>query len=164
MEKESVINQYVETRQKIIGLIELLPEKKWNEVFLGKWTLKDLVAHFIGWDVCGLKATNEILRSKLPSYYRYYDKNWAKINDTFVRHYKKGSKRNLLAKLKKSQNCLVKKLKAISAGFYNKDFGLCWHGFKITLALDTLFQAKDEEKHLKQIQRWLKIGRIAKKK
>ena len=51
MRKRSVINKLRESREKILNLVEPLSEEKWNEVFLGKWSISDLVAHLIGWDV-----------------------------------------------------------------------------------------------------------------
>jgi len=160
MKKKSVINNYIRTRQKIMDLIEPLSEEKWDEIFLGKWSLKDFVAHLIGWDIWGLKASYEILKGKLPSYYyKYYDDDWATINGRFVKRYKKGRKKNILAAVKKSHRKLVKELGKIPERSYNKDFGARWQGQKVTIASDTLFQANDEETHVKQIQRWLKTGK-----
>lgn len=159
MRKKSVINKYLKARQKIIELIKPLSEEKWNEVFLGRWSLKDFVAHCIGWDIWGLKAIDEIIKGNLPSYYKYYNEDWTKMNDIFVRRFKRGRKRNLLLAVKKSQQKLIAKLKRVPEELYNKDFGLRWQGVKITLSSDTLYQAKDEEKHAKQIKQWFETGR-----
>src|SRR3972149_7111072 len=107
MKKRIVINRLVKARQKILKLGEPLPEEKWDEVFLGKWSVKDLVAHLIGWDNWGLRATREILKGKLPSYYKYYDENWIAMNDRLVKGYKKGGKKKLLAAIKNSHRKIV---------------------------------------------------------
>ena len=158
MKKETVIKRLQQAREKILKQIELLPEEKWDEVFLGEWNLKDFVAHLIGWDTEGLKATQEIIKGKLPRYYQYYERNWTKINKKLVRKYKKGKKKDLLSRVKKSHQKLVKELEKILEELYNKDFGVRWKGSKITLASDTLYQADDEEIHAQQIKCWLKSG------
>ena len=73
MKKQIVIKKLIKARKKILDLIRPLSKQLWEEVFLGTWSLKDLVAHLIGWDIWGLRATKEILQGKLPSYYQYYD-------------------------------------------------------------------------------------------
>lgn len=160
MGKRAVINKLIRAREKILKLVESLSEEKWNEIFLGKWAIRDLIAHLIGWDIWGLKATYEILKGKLPSYYyNYYDDDWATINDQLVKQYKKGDKHNMLDSLKKRRKKLIEELEKIPKELYNKDFGARWKGKKVTVASDTLFQADDEEIHAQQIQRWLKTGK-----
>lgn len=161
LSKKEVIKRLSEARRKILELIEPLDEKRWSEVFLGKWTIADFVAHLIGWDIWGKKATHEILQGKLPSYYyKYYDDDWKTINDQFVKRYKKGNKKDLLNALEKHRNRLVKELEKITEEFYNKNFGARWMKKVVTIASDTLFQADDEEIHLQQIKDWLKTGKI----
>lgn len=161
LSKKEVIKRLSEARWKILKLIEPLDKKKWNEVFLGKWTIADFVAHLIGWDIWGIKATHEILQGKLPSYYyKYYDDDWKTINDQFVKRYKKGNKSDLLNTLKKYRDKLTEKLENIPEELYHKDFGARWMEKVVTIESDTLYQADDEETHLKQIKNWLKTGKI----
>ena len=159
MKKKEVIGRLVGVRKRILELIGPLSEDKWDRVFLGKWTLKDFVAHLIGWDILGLKATREILQGKLPTYYKYYKEDWEKINDRLVKKYKKGRKRSLLVAEKKFRRKLIGELKKIPEELYRKDFGIRWKGSKITLTSDTLYQANDEKVHLQQIKNWLKTGK-----
>lgn len=159
MRKRAVINNLVRAREKILELVELLPEEKWNEVWLGKWSISDLVAHLIGWDIWGLKATREILKGRLPGYYyKYYDDDWATINAQFVKKYKKGNKDDLLNSLKKQRDKLIKGLEKVPEELYHKDLGARWKGKIVTIASDTLFQAEDEKIHAQQIKKWLKTG------
>lgn len=161
MSKREVIKRLSEVRRKILALIEPLDDKRWNEVFLGRWTIADFVAHLIGWDIWGLKATREILKGELPSYYfKYYDDDWKTINDHFVKQYKKGDKNDLLNALEKYRNKLTEELEKIPEEFYNEDFGARWMKKVITIASDTLSQVDDEEIHLEQIKNWLKNGKI----
>ena len=159
MKKKTVIKKLEQARQEILDLIEPLPENKWNEIFLGKWSLKDFVAHLIGWDIRGLKATREIVQGKLPSYYECYDEGWRTINDQLVKQYKKGNKKELIAAVKEVRHKLAKELENIPEELYHKDFGIRWKSSKITLASDTLFQANDEKIHTQQIKRWIKTGK-----
>lgn len=154
--KIDVIKALSAVREKTLLAIESLHQNTWAEVFLGTWSLADLVAHFIGWDIEGKKATKEILQRKLPSYYLQYDKNWATINNDFVKKYKKGDKHTLLAAVRKSHAQLVAELEKVSENLFNKDFGIRWKGKIITVASDTMSQAIDEEKHFQKIKYWLK--------
>ena len=159
MEKQIVIKKLIKARKKILDLIRPLSKQLWEEVFLGTWSLKDLVAHLIGWDIWGLRATKEILQGKLPSYYQYYDEDWKSFNDKLVNKYKKGNKNDLLVSIKNSHKKLVEELERIPDKLYNKNFNLTWKGFKVTLTSDTLTQSDDEEIHTKQIKDWLKNQR-----
>lgn len=144
LSKQEIIERLVSSRMEILTIIESLAENKWNQTFLGKWTIADLVAHLIGWDIEGMKATDEILKSKVPSYYSHYDPGWSAFNDQLVRKYKIGNKGELLKKVKKIRLELITKLNTIPEDLFNKDLNIRWQGKVITLASDTLDQALDE--------------------
>jgi hypothetical protein len=66
VKKEQVIARLGEVRRKIVAVAASLPPNKQNEIFLGVWSVKDLLAHLVGWDFANLAMAQEILAGKLP--------------------------------------------------------------------------------------------------
>lgn len=157
--KKYILKRLTLARKEILDLIEPLPEKKWHKKFLGKWTLFDFVAHLIGWDTWGAKATREILKGELPAYYKYFDHNWVKFNDFLVKKYRKPTKNSSLRAVRSSHQRLINQIGKIPERKITHDFGLrFWHD-PITIKSDTLYQANDELDHSRQLARWLKTGK-----
>jgi hypothetical protein len=48
--------KFIETRTTILQEASQLPPAARNTIFLGTWTLKDLLAHLAGWDFTNLAA------------------------------------------------------------------------------------------------------------
>ena len=46
--KESIIAALIQARRKILDVAYALPPEKQDEVFLGVWSVADLLAHLIG--------------------------------------------------------------------------------------------------------------------
>lgn len=115
---------------------------------------KDLLAHLIGWDYWNLKAAKEILAGKLPSFYSYYDPDWASFNDQLVKKYKKENFKELLFSLKNSHQKLINFLRTVPAEEFNKERGLRWKNNKVTIANEIQPEINDEKVHYKQIKDW----------
>lgn len=82
-----------------------------------------------------------------------------KINNNFVKRYKRATKNNTFSSVNRLHHKFVEELEKIPEKIFNKDFGARWRGKKVTIASDTLFQAIDEENHIKQIKNWLRMGK-----
>ncbi|MBI3070168.1 MAG: ClbS/DfsB family four-helix bundle protein [Candidatus Levybacteria bacterium] len=158
--KNRLIYLLQDSRNQIIGQIENLDESRWEEVFLGTWTLKDFVAHLIGWDIWGKKANKDILSGNLPKYFVYEDRDWEAMNAQFVKKYSKGSKKSLLHKVKKTHEEVIHDLKELPEEVILKDFNVRRKGYRWTIYDDTWTQIKDEYEYAQQISRWLKTGEI----
>ncbi len=37
-------------RRMVLDAVAMLPDERLDEVFLGDWSVKDLIAHLVGWD------------------------------------------------------------------------------------------------------------------
>ena len=48
--KDALIANLVEARKNILNAASALPARQRDEIFLGSWSVKDLLAHLIGWD------------------------------------------------------------------------------------------------------------------
>ena len=152
--KDKVIAALVEARQKILDAVAALPPEKQDEVFLGVWSVRDLLAHLVGWDFTNLAAVQEILAGQLPSFYAHHDRDWRTYNAGLVAKYKR-EMAALLALMQDSHQRLVDFLRTVPAEEFDRDKGLRFRGYKVTIARLLQAEASDEEVHYKQIQAWL---------
>jgi hypothetical protein len=153
--KDTVIAELVEARRKILDAAAALPPEKQEEVFLGIWSVKDLLAHLVGWDFTNLAAVQEILAGQLPSFYAHHDRDWRTFNAGLVAAYKREDFAGLLSSVKDSHQRLIAFLRTVPAEEFGQDRGLRFRGYRVTIARLLQAEASDEEVHYKQIQAWL---------
>jgi hypothetical protein len=153
--KDKVIAELVEARRKIFDVASYLPPEKQGEVFLGIWSVKDLLAHLVGWDFTNLAAVQEILAGQLPSFYAHHDRDWRTFNAGLVAKYKRDDFAALLSLVQGSHQRLVDFLGPVPAEEFSRDRGLRFRGYKVTIVRLLQAEASDEEVHCKQIQAWL---------
>ena len=149
--KNQILTALVETRQKILAEALKLSDEQQDEVFLGIWSMRDLLAHLIGWDHTNLDAVKSILDRRVPAFYDHHDRDWKTYNAMLVRKYKKGTARDLLARAKDSQTKWIAFLQTVPPDNFNKDFGVRFRGYKVTVQRLLEAEVKDEETHLQQI-------------
>jgi hypothetical protein len=152
--KDRGISRLMEARRRILEAVSLLPPEKQEEVFLGVWSAKDLLAHLVGWDLANVQAVKEILAGKLPGFYSHYDRDWKTFNASLVTRYKQGSLADLVSLVRDSHEKLICFLKTIPAGEFDKDRGLRFRGHKVTIAGILKAEADDEKTHYTQLIKW----------
>jgi hypothetical protein len=157
--KDQILSALVETRQGILAAASGLSEAQRDQVFLGIWSVKDLLAHLIGWDHTNLRAAKQVLKGKLPSFYEHRDRDWQTYNAMLVRKHKQGSFKELLATMKASQEKLIEFLKTIAPEYLNRDFGVRFRGYKVTLQRLLEAEWNDEQIHLQQVVDFLKVAK-----
>ncbi|HEX5808813.1 MAG TPA: DinB family protein [Anaerolineales bacterium] len=157
--KDQILTALVETRQNIVAEASRLSEQQQEEIFLGMWSIKDLLAHLIGWDATNLDAARSILDGKLPSFYEYRDRDWQTYNAMLVTQYRKDSVKELLAAMKDSQERLIEFLQTIPPENFNKDFGVRFRGYKVTIQRLLEAELEDEQTHLQQIVDFIQESR-----
>lgn len=149
--KDKILSALVETRQNILAEVLKLSEPEQNQVFLGIWSVKDLLAHLIGWDEANLHAIKSVLNGQLSSFYEHHDRDWQTYNAILVQKYKKGSFKELLAATKDSQKQLVEFLQTVPPENFNKDFGVRFRGYKVIIRRLLEAEIGDEQTHLQQL-------------
>ena len=87
----------IKTRAAVLRAASQLSPEEQNTVFLGVWSVKDLIAHLVGWDFTNLAAAKDIQAGKLPEFYAHYDKDWKTYNAELVAKYKRDDFEELLA-------------------------------------------------------------------
>ena len=140
--KDALIQGLVDARRKILQAAQsLLPQQR-DEVFLGVWSARDLLAHLAGWDDTNLQAVQEILAGKRPSFFQYKDHDWQSYNARLVAQYRRDDWAELLAVLEESQRALIGFLQTIPAESYvqHRSIGRLLRA-----------DAKDGEEHAQQV-------------
>jgi hypothetical protein len=132
----------------------LAPEDQ-DELFLGVWSVKDLLAHLAGWDFSNLEAAQAILAGKVPAFYAYHDRDWKTYNAGLVTEYKREDLADLLAWVEDSHQQLVNFLKTIPAEEFDKDKGVRFKGYKVTIARLLQAEIEDEKSHHRQVEEFV---------
>jgi hypothetical protein len=149
--KSQILSNLIETRQDILAEASRFSEAQHDQAFIGIWSIKDLFAHLIGWDKTNLAATKAVLKGNLPSFYAYRDPDWKTYNAMLVKKHKKGSLEQLVATAQASQKKLVDFLESIPPEQFNKDFGVRFRGYRVTIQRLLEAELEDEQTHLQQV-------------
>jgi hypothetical protein len=157
--KNRIISDLTEVRRKIIDAASALRPEKQDEVFLGVWSVRELLAHLAGWDFTNIEAVNEILSSKLPSFYQYYDRDWQSYNARLVEKHGKDDFADLISSVEESHRKLVEFLETVPAEEFDKDRGIrTGRRYKVTIARLLQAEIDDEKVHHTQIQDFARQG------
>lgn len=154
--KEELIAGLIKARKQILDAVFNLPSEKQDEVFLGVWSVKDLLAHLVGWDYANIEAIKDIRLGNPPRVYKHWDPDWTKYNAELVRRHKREHMDELLDSIQQSHNSLIKMVQAVPDEDIEKDFGIrSTNGTNITVAWFIQFEIDDEGRHYRQIRDWL---------
>ena len=157
--KQGVLTDLVTARQQILAVASTWPSDRQDEVFLGVWSVKDVLAHLIGWDVANLQAMRDILADQLPHFYAHHDRDWRTFNADLVQTYKQGDLAALLSGVSQSHQRLMTCLAGLPAEEFEKDRGLRFRGWKVTIARLLQAEADDERTHATQLKAFIETGR-----
>jgi hypothetical protein len=158
LRKEQILTKWLQTRQSILAEASKLSEKQRDLVFLGIWSIKDLLAHLTGWDRTNKDAVKSVLEGQLPAFYNHHDRDWRTYNALLVREYNRDSFKELLTLLKDSQEQLLEFLNTLPPEVFNKDFGVRFRGYKVTIQRLLEAETEDEQIHLKQMTDFFKTS------
>lgn len=156
--KDEIVAALIQARRKILDVAYTLPPEKQDEVFLGVWSVKDLLAHLIGWDYTNIEATKSILAGELPEFYSHHDRDWRTYNASLVERHKKEDFAELLYAVEASQRALMGLLGTVPAEEFDKDRGIRSKRYKVTIARLLQAEADDEEEHHRQIKEFAESG------
>jgi uncharacterized damage-inducible protein DinB len=155
--KEEIIAGLSEARQRILDAVADLGPEKQDEVFLGSWSVKDLLAHLAGWDYVNIDAVKDIQAGKSPRVFEHWDPDWATYNAELVRTFKREDFGEMLDAVQRSHQALVEHVRTLPADDIEKDFGVrSPDETNITMEWFLQFEIEDEGRHYEQIKEWLK--------
>jgi hypothetical protein len=149
--KEWIIGEMQRVRSELLTEVAGLSRRERDTVFLGIWSVRDLLAHLAGWDFANLDAAKSIIAGRLPSFYEHHDRDWKKYNAMLVRKYRRNTFREIRAILKESQQKLVDYLQTVPPEYFNRDFGLRFRGYRVTIQRLLQADIKDVQIHHQQI-------------
>jgi uncharacterized damage-inducible protein DinB len=150
--KRQVINGLVDVRERIMAAASALSPEQQGEVFLGVWSVKDLLAHLVGWDYANVEAVDAILADRMPAFYAHHDSGWKTFNAELVATYRRDDMDELIRSMRESHGQLVERLQALPDEDFARDRGLRAGRYRVTIARLMRVELSDERKHLEQIQ------------
>jgi hypothetical protein len=150
--KEALIADLVGTRRKILELTSSFSPAAHDQVFLGTWSIKDLLAHLAGWDETNRQAVAAIRSGRLPAFYACIDRDWQTYNAHLVSKYRRDSLAELMAIVQTSHQELIDLLQTIRAEEFEQDQGVRYRGYKVTIARLLQAELKDEKVHYTQME------------
>jgi hypothetical protein len=153
--KNQILSNLIETRQNILAEASRFSAAQYDRVFIGIWSIKDLFAHLIGWDKTNLAAVKRVLKGNLPTFYKYRDHDWQTYNAMLVKKHKLDSLDELGGTAIASHKKLVDFLQTIPPEHFNKDFGVRFRGYKVTIQRLLEAELQDEQTHRQQIKDFL---------
>lgn len=155
MKKDQIIAELAQTRARLVNQLKAVPPERLDEVFLGTWSVRDLLAHLIGWDETNLEAVQDLLAGRLPAFYARFNPDWAAYNAELVERHCQPDFDAMLAAFTQTHEKLLAVLRGLPSGEIEKDRGVRSHNHIITI--DRVLEAEidDEDKHLHQIRAWL---------
>jgi len=150
--KEQIIAELIEARREILDAAALLPAEQQDQVFLGVWSVKDLLAHLVGWDLANLAAAREVLAGQLPAFYAHHDREWRTYNACLVAQHKLAGWVEMVALVEESHRKLIEYVGTIPAEELDRDRGIRFKGYKVTIARLLQAEAGDERRHAAQVR------------
>jgi hypothetical protein len=149
--KDQLLNALREARAEILKQAASLSPADHDTVFLGIWSIKDMLAHLAGWDFTNLEAVRDVLAGKVPVFYDHYDHDWQSYNAALVAKYKRDTMEEMLALLQDSHRQLLELADGLPAEVFPKDYGLRAGEFSVTIQRLLEAGLKDELVHSQEI-------------
>lgn len=151
-DKALLIGALADVRGRILAEAEALPDHARDRLFVGSWNAGDLLAHLIGWDYTNRAAIGEVLNGTLPEFYAHHGQDWAGYNAMLVARHKKEEYAALLADAAASHAELLATIEQVPAEEFDRDRGVRFRGWKVTIARLLEAERSDEEEHWRQLQ------------
>lgn len=123
MKIEEQISQYERCVETFVDSFASLDER----FILSKvtsWSVRDIVAHLIGWNRYIVQGSRQILRGELPFYDIDPGPNYSNVNAVLVRECTDTDRSALLKRLADSTSELVMFLRTIDPAEWDRDFGV----------------------------------------
>ncbi len=123
MNREEQIDQFERCIETFAGTVASLDERLIHQR-VTSWTVRDIVAHLIGWNLYVVRGAKQILRGELPFYDIDPGPDYSKVNATLVRECTHVDCSVLLESLAASASELAAFLRMINPNEWDRDFGV----------------------------------------
>ena len=160
--RDEIIKGLIEVRTQILDIASGLSPEKQDEIFLGTWNVKEVLAHLIGWDSTNIDSIEDIRSGKPLQELERYDPDWAQYNADLVVKYGEEDFGKLMKAIQRSHQELIEFIETIPHDEIEMDFGVrAPNGENITVESVLQFEIDDEGRHLQQILEWLEKENIS---
>ena len=152
IKKDALIADMLDTRRRILEAAADVPPALRDKVFLGTWSLLDLLAHLAGWDDANRQAVDAVRSGQLPAFYEFAERSWATFNARLVNEYRVDDFDALVQRVRACQQQLVDVLQALPADDFDRDYQVRFKKYKVTISRLLRAELGDEKVHLSQIR------------
>lgn len=149
--RDGLIQDLQAARAAVLQAVSRVPPGAAEVIFLGTWSIKDLLAHLEGWDYTNLQSVREILAGQPPTFFQFHDKDWQSYNARLVQQFQRDSMTDLLADLAASHQELITYLQTIPARDLTTGKVACPNGRTITIRNLLTAETRDEIEHARQV-------------
>ena len=156
IDQQTLIDDLRSSRAEILNMVSLMPEELRSQVYLGDWSAYELLAHLIGWDHTNIQAAEELMEGKLPGFYAFHDRDWRNYNARLVAQYRRSNIIELLADCQESHATLLTMIGKLPEVELDRDRGVRFRGWRVTIARLLLAEARDERQHAQQLQAFIR--------
>lgn len=151
IERDALLSEVTAARERLLTAAEALPPEARAVPFVGVWDIQDLLAHFIGWDHANLDAIAELQRGELPGFYAHHDHDWRTYNAQLVARYRREDFAALAAEARESLARVVAAAAALPLEEFDRDRGVRYRRWKVTVARLLRAELRDEAEHSRQL-------------
>lgn len=146
-----LIQTMAAVRQEILTAARSLSPEARRIIYLGSWSVREMLAHLIGWDHANQQAIQELLAGKLPAFYAFHDRGWKSYNQMLVERFDQAEDQVLLVEIARSHTELLSALEVLPVEEYDRDRNVRFKGWKVTIRRLMQAELQDEEEHLAQL-------------
>jgi hypothetical protein len=161
--QRALLNTFHENREALLACARTWPADQVDTIFLGEWSVLDLLAHISGWDDANRAAITAVQAGQLPEFYAHKDPDWRTYNAEHVRKYRRPTLEAQLALVESTYGKLMESLAQLDAEDLFRDYGVRYRGWKVIIARLVESDMKDLHIHLEQMRAWLVPIVIARK-
>jgi hypothetical protein len=154
-DKTALLNSFHENREELLACARTWPTDQVDTIFLGEWSLLDLLAHISGWDDANRAAITAVQAGRLPEFYGHKDPDWRTYNASHVRKYRRQTLEAQLALVEDTFGKLMEALTQLDAEDLFRDYGVRYKGWKVIIARLVESDMKDVRIHIEQMRAWL---------
>lgn len=155
MEKEELLEELKESREKTLGLLDDLPDEALEEPgVLGNWSIKDILAHLTSWEAELIKLLWQASQGQKPSSAHFSGRTVDQLNAQWFKENKNRPLERVLADFTAVRKQTLRRLENFSNKDLNNPDRFLWLKGKPLwewVAEDTF---RHEEEHRGQIRRW----------
>ncbi|MFQ5905136.1 MAG: DinB family protein [bacterium] len=152
MNKRELIQQWREARRVLFDSLKALGEGEASiPNSIGKWSVKDVVAHIVFWDEELLRGMKALLKRDRPA---FLDRDWDELNARAVAERKHQSLNEMLGDLKESGARIEVFLNGLDESEFCSCMGQKWKMWDVTIEWIVCGNVEHDKHHTQKILTW----------